>query len=48
MDPNACLAALIDAACEGDASEMYERALDLRDWLRRDGFKPTDPRKEKD
>ena len=46
MDPNACLARLIDAALEGDADDLEAAAADLAEWIRKGGFLPTNPRPE--
>jgi hypothetical protein len=43
MDPDACLARLIAAACDGDFEELLWAADDLATWLRRGGFPPRDP-----
>ncbi len=44
MDPDACLARLLDAAVAGDAEEFANAGEDLYDWLRGGGFAPRDPR----
>lgn len=46
MDPNAVLAKFLDNVCsdDGDWRDAREAAADLCDWLRRGGFRPTDPR----
>ena len=44
MDPDACLARLLDAAVAGDAEAFANAAEDLYAWLRGGGFAPGDPR----
>jgi hypothetical protein len=44
MDPDACLARLLDAAVSGDADELRWAADDLAGWLERGGHPPRDPR----
>jgi hypothetical protein len=44
MDPDACLARLLDAAVAGDAEELLAAAGDLAGWLRHSGYPPDDPR----
>ncbi len=44
MDPDACLARLIDAAVAGDAEAFANAGEDLYDWLQAGGFAPRDPR----
>jgi hypothetical protein len=46
MDPDACLARLLDAATRGDADELADAAADLAGWLQRGGFPPRDPRRQ--
>ncbi len=41
MDPNAALAALIDAALHGDAETLRQAADDLATWLEQGGFAPN-------
>lgn len=43
MDPDACLARLIEAAADGDADELLYAAEDLAEWLRKGGFAPSNP-----
>jgi hypothetical protein len=45
MDPDACLALLIDAAVSGDADQLRQAAAYLATWLDRGGFPPRDPRR---
>jgi hypothetical protein len=45
MDPNTCLALLLDAAVAGDGARLREYAAYLAAWLDRGGFPPTDPRR---
>ena len=44
MDPDACLARLLDAAVAGDAEEFADAGDDLYVWLQGGGFAPRDPR----
>jgi hypothetical protein len=44
MDPDACLARLLDAAADGDPDRLIHAAEELAGWLRRGGFPPRDPR----
>jgi hypothetical protein len=44
VDPDACLARLLDAAVAGDADGLAEVVGDLVAWLRAGGFPPRDPR----
>lgn len=45
MDPDACLAALLDAFRAGDKQEAWDRMEALSDWITsKDGFLPKDPR----
>jgi hypothetical protein len=44
MDPDACLAKLLDAFRDGDREAAYEAIEDLSDWLAKGGFMPADPR----
>lgn len=46
MDPDAALAKLIDAAVEGDTTDLLNAADDLASWLDHGGFAPSDPRKD--
>jgi hypothetical protein len=43
MDPNACLARIIEASKGTDRTEYACACEELADWLRRGGFKPTIP-----
>jgi hypothetical protein len=45
MDPDACLARLLDAAVQGDAEAFANAGEDLYDWLQAGGFAPRDPRR---
>lgn len=40
MDPNACLARMLDAIVSGDKDEAIDAASDLNEWLARGGFEP--------
>ena len=40
MDPDACLARLVDALNEGDEDEARAAATDLGIWVGRDGYLP--------
>src|SRR5262249_36975035 len=44
MDPNACLARIIDAATCDDTADLEAAAADLIGWLNSGGFPPSDPR----
>ena len=44
MDPDATLAALLDAFRDEDREAAYQAIEDLSDWLARGGFMPKDPR----
>lgn len=46
MDPNACYSSMIDAMNEGNRGLAKEYAIDLRNWLERGGFKPTNYNEE--
>lgn len=41
MDPNACLAALIEAHENGDTETMREHAHNLYEWMTKGGFMPS-------
>lgn len=43
MDPNACLQRLKDAIAENDREEVDAARLDLRTWVDRGGYEPSDP-----
>jgi hypothetical protein len=49
MDPNQALADIIDAATseDRDPEELIIAAEELVRWIRRGGFRPTDPRTPK-
>jgi len=47
MDPNTTLKELINAAVEGDALTLMQRADSLATWLDRGGFPPDNPRQPK-
>ena len=40
MDPNACIKQIGWAAQDGDLGAMADLCLDLRQWIRRGGFRP--------
>jgi hypothetical protein len=44
MDPDACLALLLDAFRDKDREAAFDAIEDLNDWLARGGFMPKDPR----
>lgn len=44
MDPDACLAALLDAFRDGDREAAWDHIEALYDWLAKGGFMPKDPR----
>ena len=44
MDPDACLARLLDALRDGDRDEAIDALDDLRLWLTNGRFLPGDPR----
>lgn len=47
MDPDACLAALLDAFRTGDRQEAFDRIEALSDWMASsEGFLPKDPREQ--
>lgn len=41
MDPDACMARLMEAVAAYDHTEARDAALDLLRWLRKDGAMPT-------
>ncbi len=41
MDPNACYKSMVDASNEGNRGLAKEFAIDLKNWLDRGGFEPT-------
>ena len=45
MDPDACLALLLDAFRDGDREAAYGPLEDLLDWIAKGGFLPRDPRR---
>jgi hypothetical protein len=48
MDPDACLARLLDAFRANDREAAYDAIEDLSDWLAKGGFMPRDPRQKED
>jgi hypothetical protein len=40
MDPNACLARVLEAVRTRDSDELRTAANDLADWLDKGGFQP--------
>jgi hypothetical protein len=44
MDPDACLARLLDAFRDKDREAAFGAAEDLLDWLAKGGAMPVDPR----
>lgn len=44
MDPDACLARLLDAFRDGDADAACDAIDDLQEWLADGGALPADPR----